>query len=357
MTALNQSAGGANQAKAVIGRASPKAKVDLAYELSLRPEDVARSLLGEPNAKQSNRRELRYGTHGSFRVILAGRKRGRWNDFESGERGDLLDLIRREQRCSLGEACDWTRNWLGIRQDDAKPARPALAPKPKPEPEDDTARSRYSLRIFFNEAEPIIGSSYEVYFAERRIDLAAVPDLHGVLRWHPCCPWGAGGATRPCIIALWTDIISGAPRAIHRRPITAHGEKIDRWRALGPTLGCVIRLWSDDWVEQGLVLGEGIETTLTAATRIEDCGALFRAAWAAGDAGHMAAFPVLPGIGALTLLVDNDPLNPRTGRHPGQHAAAECAGRWRAAGREVTRLVPHKTGTDFADIVMREQPP
>jgi hypothetical protein len=33
-------------------------------------------------------------------------------------------------------------------------------------------------------------------------------------------------------------------------------------------VGCVIRLWPDDMVELGLVLGEGVETTLAAATRI-----------------------------------------------------------------------------------------
>ena len=120
---------------------------DLSYELSLRAEDVARRLLGESNRKQSSKRELRYGNHGSFRVVIAGRRAGQWNDFERGERGDLLDLIRREQHCSFGEACDWARNRLGIRQDDAKPARPQPAPKPKPEPEDDSDRSRYPLRI------------------------------------------------------------------------------------------------------------------------------------------------------------------------------------------------------------------
>jgi hypothetical protein len=76
--------------------------------------------------------------------------------------------------------------------------------------------------------------------------------------------------------------------------------------SLGPTRDCVIRLWRDEHVEQGLVLGEGIETVLFAATRIEHLGTLLQPAWAAGDASHMRAFPVLPGIDALTLLVDND---------------------------------------------------
>jgi hypothetical protein len=116
-------------------------------------------------------------------------------------------------------------------------------------------------------------------------------------------------------------------------------------KTLGPNAGCVIRLWPDDEVERGLVIGEGVETTLAAATRIQHRGTLLTPAWATGDAGHLENFPVLPGIEALTVLVDHD----ENGR--GQRATAECARRWTAAGREVTQLIPRIPGRDFADLV------
>jgi hypothetical protein len=147
------------------------------------------------------------------------------------------------------------------------------------------------------------------------------------------------------MVALWTDAISGEAKAIHRTAISPTGERIDRM-SLGPTKGSVIRLWPDESVEQGLVVGEGIETTLAAATRIERLGTLLQPAWAAGDTSHMRDF-LLPGIEALTILVDHD------SNHAGQNAAAECAARWRAAGREVIRLTPRLAG-DFNDIVRRE---
>ena len=96
---------------------------------------------------------------------------------------------------------------------------------------------------------------------------------------------------------------------------------------------------------EGLVIGEGIETTLAAATRIETAGTLLQPAWATGTAGGMAKLPVLNGIEALTLLVDNDESG------TGQRAAQECSRRWTAAGREIIRLVPNATGTDFANLV------
>jgi putative DNA primase/helicase len=328
---------------------------DLSYELSLRADYVARRLLGPPNRKASTKRELRYGRHGSLSVRIAGPKRGRWNDFERGERGDLLDLIRREQCSSFRDACDYARDLLDLPRDDAKPLRGARPnPPPKPEPE-----NRYALHIW-NDSVAIIGTPGEGYFVRRfkgRVDLGAVPDLHGVLRWNPRCPWGEGGARHPCIVALWTNILSGAPQAIHRRPISTDGQKLDRWKALGPSQDCCIRLWPDDWVTTGLVLGEGVETTLGAALCIAHRGTLLRPAWAAGDAGHMRSCPVLSGIEALTLLVDHNPLDSKTGIYPDQDAAAQCRQRWRAAGREVIRLLPRTVDSDFADIVAGEVGP
>ena len=105
----------------------------------------------------------------------------------------------------------------------------------------------------------------------------------------------------------------------------------------------MIRLWPDDAVERALVLGEGVETTLAAATRVAHRGTLLRPAWAAGDAGHIRDFPVLAGVEALTLLVDHD--------DGGQRGAEKCATRWAAAGREVTRLTPRTAGADFNNLI------
>jgi hypothetical protein len=146
---------------------------------------------------------------------------------------------------------------------------------------------------------------------------------------------------------LWTDVHSGEPKAIHRRPITDAGVKLDDWRALGPTTGCAIRLWPDDCVTTGLVIGEGPETVASAATTLTHKtlkGTSLRPAWACGDSGHLRAFPVLAGIEALTILTDHD------ANLAGQKAAAECCARWREAGHEVIPLMPDDEG-DFNDVV------
>jgi hypothetical protein len=181
------------------------------------------------------------------------------------------------------------------------------------------------------------------YFSSRRIfNLDALPDMHSVLRFHPRCPFGPG-ARHPCIIGLWTDTLTCKPKAIHRTALKPDGSKLGRM-SLGPMAGCVLRLWPDETVTTGLVIGEGLETTLYGALRLEHRGTLLRPAWAAGDAGHVAKFPVLPGIESLTILADND----SSGR--GQRAAYECERKWVAAGREVIVLTPNAVGTDFNDL-------
>jgi putative DNA primase/helicase len=68
-------------------------------------------------------------------------------------------------------------------------------------------------------------------------------------------------------------------------------------------------------------------------------------AWALGDAGELAAFPILAGIQSITILVDHDVSG------TGQRAAIRCSSRWVNAGREVFRLVPRKPGADINDLL------
>jgi hypothetical protein len=177
------------------------------------------------------------------------------------------------------------------------------------------------------------------YFAGREIDINKVPDQGG-LRFDPYAPWDNG--TTPCIIGRYTTAIGNEPRGIWRRPIDGRKPK-----ALGSTAGCVIRLWDDAEITNGLVLGEGVETTLAAATHCRFGPTLLQPAWATGSAGNMEHFPPLPGIEFLTILVDNDASG------TGQRAAETCAQAWLAADKEVVRILPDGVGLDFNDLIIR----
>jgi hypothetical protein len=176
------------------------------------------------------------------------------------------------------------------------------------------------------------------YFARRGIVLDDLPEQGG-LRFHPRCPFD--GPTLPCIVARFTDAITGAPGGIWRRPIS--GEKP---KTIGPMKDHVIRLWPDDAVEQGLMIGEGVETVLAAATRITHCGTLLRPAWACACRTNIRDFPILSGIECLTICADNDASG------DGQDAARTCAKRWAGYSREVEVLIPNTTDKDFNDLVL-----
>ena len=185
----------------------------------------------------------------------------------------------------------------------------------------------------------------------RKIDIDQIPDIDSVLRFEPKCPFGEGRLS--CLIALIRDIVTGEPRAIQRTALDKQGRKIDRM-GLGPKMGGAIKLWpaASPVAREGLgarptlVVGEGLETVASAATRIPWRGAALQPAWALIDRVNLAALPIIDGVERLVVLVDRDMSG------DGQKAAATCARRWRDAGRDAWRLTPDEIG-DFNDIVLR----
>lgn len=54
---------------------------------------------------------------GSFVVHISGAKCGRWNDYATGEHGDLIDLIALALGCDARGALREARSWLGLETD------------------------------------------------------------------------------------------------------------------------------------------------------------------------------------------------------------------------------------------------
>jgi DNA polymerase-1 len=203
---------------------------------------------------------------------------------------------------------------------------------------DDTQTLKRGLELW-EEGKPIAGTLAERYLIHtRKLDLAALPaDVDAVLRFHPRCPFGANGARHPCLLALFRDVESDAPAGIHRVGLTSDANKIKRL-----TLGRwpsprAIKLWP---VTHKLTIGEGIESVLGAIRR----SAITPPAWAMGPKADIANFPVLPGVKALTVLVDR-------GDPAALDGAETCAMRYVVAGIHARwlRTVHVK---DFNDLVM-----
>jgi DNA polymerase len=205
--------------------------------------------------------------------------------------------------------------------------------------EDDTGTLARAHELWV-EAKPIAGTLAERYLAEtRKLDLTLLPNnIDDVLRFHPRCPFGVNGTRHPCLVAMFRDVESDQFAGIHRIGLTADAKKIKRL-TLGRWAGVrAIKLWSI--VTHKLSIGEGIETVLGAVR----CSAITTPAWAIGPKADIATFPVLPGVKAISVLVDRGDPAALDGAMEciKRHVAAGCGARW-------LRTVHVK---DFNDLVM-----
>ena len=248
--------------------------------------------------------------------------------FGCGERGSRLDWLIRVEEMTEAEAAAAMQDW----------PTEAAAPAAK-----DDVDLTFVDRIWAA-ARPLFGSIAEPYLDETRgIDLGNLPEnVDDSLRFHPGCVFGSG-TYLPCLLALMRDPATDAVVGIQRIALERHNgriKKIDR-RMLGRA--GVVKLWTPT---DQLVVGEGLETVLAAATRLRHACEPLVPSWAALSTGRLRTLPPIAGVKRLIILVDND-LNGE-----GQAAASSCADRWSRAGCEVVRLTPDEPGTDFNDLVM-----
>jgi hypothetical protein len=257
--------------------------------------------------------------------------KGLWNCRGCGRGGDVIDLVMHLDGVGHRDA---VRTLVG---DEHRPVMPPV--KPVHDTTADDAKQTSRTLALWHDASPIWGTLAQDYLRGRGLE---PPPGDDVLRFHSRCPFGPG-ITYACMLALYRDIKTNEPKAIQRTALDPDGNKIGRL-SLGPVGGGAIKLDADENVEQGLHIGEGLETCL--ATR--QIG--LRPCWSVGSAGGIRAFPVLSGIDAITILVDHDQAD-RNNRRAGQEAALECARRWHATGREVIRYTPKESGSDVADLL------
>jgi putative DNA primase/helicase len=269
-------------------------------------------------------------------------QKGFYHDFSSGKHGDIFAFVMDTEGLDFRQAVEQIAALAGVSLPDGE--TPAAAPVPRQQKEakaerelDDDERDRQHRALAIWEgAGDIAGTLAARYLTGRKLVLSEGVSGH-VLRFHPACPFE--DRRGPALIALYRDIRTDEPRAIHRRALTPDARKIGKPLALGPKGACAVKLADHADIEQGLHVGEGIETTIAGMM----LG--FAPAWALGDTGNLRVFPVFGGVDALTILVDND------ANQAGQAAASECFDRWTAAGREVWCVTPDCVGADINDVL------
>jgi hypothetical protein len=287
------------------------------------------------------------------------RKRGWW-DFSSGKSGDIFTFVMLMEGVPFPAAVRRCAEIVGVPMPNgrrvtadpmpnaavAEAAHTAIVPRKAADAEEQARQYRtqqFAMEIFgtARSFKCDDGSPAARYCERRKV---VVPDGASgrVLRFHPSCPWRNEArelVEAPALVGLFRDVLTNEPRAILRRGLTPDGRVLGKPLYLGPVAGCAIKLSANEDVCQGLHVGEGVETMLSAMM----LG--FTPAWALGGTGNLRNFPLLAGIDSLTIIVDSD-LN-----NAGQAAASECYDRWISAKGEVWCVVPNEVGKDMNDVI------
>jgi hypothetical protein len=262
---------------------------------------------------------------------------GKWTDAQSGEHGDLLDIIAATQATSsLRETLDEAQRFLSMPIDlaeDRDPVRrPARAPMGSPE----------AARRLFAATQSLRRTIGDRYLRGRLLFSAA---NCASLRFHPHCWYRPSEddapdtpTAFPGIIAAVTDL-AGTITGVHRTwldPATADKAAVAYpRRAMGHLLEHAVRLGP---MAPIMVAGEGIETMLSLREAIPALPPI------AGLSGaHLAAIAFPPMLRRLYVARDDDPA--------GTHAVTTLAERADAAGIEMVPLEPRFD--DFNTDLMR----
>jgi hypothetical protein len=304
---------------------------DIARRLADNAEAVCRRYLS------NGRREGRYWLVGDVRntpgrslyVRLSGsgesdRNPGKWTDAESGDHGDLLDVIAAScGHDSLRETLAEARRFLSLpRATAAEPSNPRTRKMPGGTP--------VAARRLWNAARPIADTLAARYLAGRHIRLAA---HHPALRFHRSCYYRASHgdapdvrASYPAMIASVTDL-EGNVMGIHRTWLDREGGKAKvacPRRAMGQLLGHGVRFGA---AAEVMAAGEGIETILSLREILPAMGMI-----AGLSAAHLAAIHFPAPLRRLYVACDRDAA--------GKGALATLEARAADHGIEVVPLIP-----------------
>lgn len=281
------------------------------------PSDIARRLAENAEAVcrrylSNGRREGRYWVVGDVRntpgrslyvrLSASGDARGqagKWTDAESGEHGDLLDIIAASCGHSLmRETLAEARHFLSLPLPEvSEPANPRIRKAPGGTPA--------AARRLWAASRPIAGTAVSAYLAARGIEHAGDP---GALRFHPSCYYRASSDDAPDVRPAWPAMIAavidrtGDIVGVHRTWLDPAGGKAPvacPRRAMGHLLGHGVRFG-----EAGAVMaaGEGIETMLSLRTILPDMPMI-----AALSAAHLTAIDFPEALRRLYIACDDDP--------------------------------------------------
>ena len=311
---------------------------DIAGMLAARAEELCSEVLpsGKRDGPDWRCGDVRGNAGQSLCICIKGDRAGRWLDFDTDERGDLLHLIAASRGISLGEAVTWGKEWLGITDTEPASARSYMDRRARrvaaPPNDDQQVRKDAALRLW-RAAKPALGSLVETYLVNRGITINPPASL----RFHPGLRHAPTSLIFPTMVA-GVQAPTGEVAGVHRTFLGADGRSkaqvTNPRMSLGRLAGGAVRLGP---VGEHVAIAEGIENALSAMQAMPGL-----VAWAALSTTGMKAVVLPPQVRKVLILADADP--------PGEEAAQTLADRLVREGRVVSIAHP-ANGADFNDVL------
>lgn len=173
-------------------------------------EKVALLVCGKPNFTMSTNNDLRYGKRGSLSISLKDEKSGIWFNFESGETGDMLDLVQLVKNLSPTQAKKFADTEIIPNLGDLKPSSSEdFESELRENLRKSSTHNREVAQKLISESLPLENSIAEKYLKiHRKITVINSPHL----RFHPSAPtWDKGFASTPALIAVASTPNSKTP--------------------------------------------------------------------------------------------------------------------------------------------------
>lgn len=276
--------------------------------------------------------EFRIGRNGS--ISVCGR-RGFFYCHETGQSGDLLDLIAYALRTDIRGSIAWVKAWLG-----GSHAAMERLPTSRMPLRGDATRREKALSLG-RRSKPLPGTQADQYLREHRgIALEQWPDD---LRFLENCYNFTAQASYPALLAAIRNL-AGEIIAVHctfLNPITCDkisGDGIKAKLIFGGCKGGAVKFPGSH--PERLVLAEGVEDALTLHQ------ALPHPVWATLGTSGLRSVMLPDTAQDILIAADRDVA--------GLAAAQQAAERFTREGRTV-RIITPRYGKDFNDEMMERQ--
>ena len=318
-------------------------------------------------------------TIGSFKVWLGGSAHGAWKEYDSDEKGDIIDLIAYVHGSTKVEAIMWARKHLGLETADKaqveerrKEVAYRVAKRNEQELERQARNQARAFEIFRRAKSANLSTdpaavAVRAYLASRAIDLDAIGTLEALevraamIEHWSSSEWVAGnkkkagyfGPAMVCAIRDAAGIVTGVhctwlkPDGSGKAPVS--NAKL----MLGRVQGAVVRvargagnLTVEEAVAAGkaqtTVLTEGIEDAMSIALAVPDARV-----WAATSLSNLAWAPVhLACVKAIVVAADNDWAKPQA-----MEQLDRATDRLALSGKPLEVMRPPRNKKDFNDLL------